>query len=274
MPDVNESAGSTRPNPSPATSGPIIETHGLVRRFGDKVAVDGIDLAVPRGSFYGFLGPNGAGKTTTVRMLTGLLSPTAGEALIDGRSIGKDPIAIKQQIGVVPDSLALFDRLSLWEHLTMVGRIYGLSQTETESRGQELLTLLGLWDDRGVYAVDASHGMRKKTALAIALLHGPELLFLDEPFEGIDPIAGKVLRDLLRQLSRRGTTIFLTSHILEIIERLVDRVAVIVNGRIELDDRLAELQRDGGTLEQAFIAAAGADQVGEVDLSWLRNEPV
>ncbi|MFH1845261.1 MAG: ABC transporter ATP-binding protein, partial [bacterium] len=204
MPDDTESTNPSRPDPPPASSQPIIETRGLVRRFGDKVAVDGIDLAVPRGSFFGFLGPNGAGKTTTVRMLTGLLAPTAGEALIDGRSIEQDPVAIKQQIGVVPDSLALFDRLSLWEHLTMVGRIHGLSQTETESRGQELLTLLGLWDDRGVYAVDASHGMRKKTALAIALLHAPELLFLDEPFEGIDPIAGKVLRDLLRRLSRRG----------------------------------------------------------------------
>jgi ABC-2 type transport system ATP-binding protein len=251
---------------------PIIETRGLVRRFGDKVAVAGIDLAVPRGSFFGFLGPNGAGKTTTVRMLTGLLAPTEGEALIGGRSIREHPVEIKRRIGVVPDTLALFDRLSLWEHVTLVGRVHGLSKSETESRGEELLTLLGLWEDRGVYATDASHGMRKKTALAIALLHAPDVLFLDEPFEGIDPIAGKVLRDLLRLMSSRGTTIFLTSHILEIIERLVDRVAVIVRGRIELVDSLENLQRGGRTLEEAFITAAGADQTREVDLSWLHRK--
>jgi len=259
---------------APGGTTPAIETRGLIRRFGDKTAVAGIDFEVRRGECFGFLGPNGAGKTTTVRMLTGLLAPTEGEALIDGRSIMKEPVAIKRRIGVVPDSLALFDRLSLWEHLTMVGRIHGLAQEETESRAKDLLTLLGLWEDRGVYAVDASHGMRKKTALAMALVHGPEILFLDEPFEGIDPIAGKVLRDLLRRLSSTGTTIFLTSHILEIIERLVDRVAVIVEGRIELDDRLEDLQRGGRTLEDAFIAAAGVGQTEEVDLSWLRSDRV
>ncbi len=252
-----------------STDSSTIRTRGLTRRFGDKTAVAGIDLDVPRGSFFGFLGPNGAGKTTTVRMLTGLLAPTAGEALIEGRSLDRDAVAIKRRIGVVPDNLALFDRLSLWEHLTLVGRIHGLSRADTESRGEQLLTLLGLWDERGVYAMDASHGMRKKTALAIALLHSPRVLFLDEPFEGIDPIAGKVLRDLLRRLSAGGTTIFLTSHILEVIERLVDRVAVIVKGEIALDEELATLQRGGRTLEDAFIEAAGSGPGEEVDLSWL-----
>jgi len=259
-------------SPHPNDSKPIIETRGLIRRFGEKVAVAGIDLQVPRGSFFGFLGPNGAGKTTTVRMLTGLLAPTEGEALIAGRSIREQPVEIKRRIGVVPDTLALFDRLSLWEHVTLVGRIYGLTKSDTESRGEELLTLLGLWEDRGVYATDASHGMRKKTALAIALLHAPKVLFLDEPFEGIDPIASKVLRDLLRLLSSQGTTIFLTSHILEIIERLVDRVAMIVKGKIELVEPLAVLQSGGRTLEEAFITAAGADQTREVDLSWLHGK--
>jgi ABC-2 type transport system ATP-binding protein len=246
-----------------------ITAHALTRSFGDKTAVDGIDLAVPAGSFYGFLGPNGAGKTTTVRMLTGLLAPTAGEATVAGYSILSDPVAIKRRIGVVPDTLALFDRLSFWEHLTMVGRIHGLSPADTESRGEDLLRLLGLWDDRGVFAVDASHGMRKKLALAIALIHAPRILFLDEPFEGIDPIAGKVLRDLLRRLSASGTTIFLTSHILEIIEKLVDRLAIIVEGRIVLDDELAALQRDGRSIEEIFIDAAGVGGAEEVDLSWL-----
>jgi len=256
------------------TAAPVIVARGLVRTFGDKTAVAGIDLSVPAGSFFGFLGPNGAGKTTTLRMLTGLLAPSAGEAEIAGRSILREPVVVKRLIGVVPDTLALFDRLSLWEHLTLVGQVYGLSRTETEARGRDLLQLLGLWDDRGAYAVDASHGMRKKLALALALIHAPRILFLDEPFEGIDPIAGKVLRDLLRRLSGRGTTIFLTSHILEIIERLVDRLAIIVRGEIVLADRLAVLQQGGRTLEEIFIAAAGADSHAgeEVDLRWLAGE--
>jgi ABC-2 type transport system ATP-binding protein len=251
---------------------PVISIRGLTRNFGDKVAVAGIDLDVPRGSFFGFLGPNGAGKTTTVRMLTGLLAPTAGEVEIAGLSIRREPVAVKRQIGVVPDTLALFDRLSLWEHLTLLGQVYGLSRTETESRATDLLTMLSLWDDRGTFAVDASHGMRKKLALAIALIHAPRILFLDEPFEGIDPIAGKVLRDLLRRLSSRGTTIFLTSHILEIVERLVDRLAIIVQGRIVLDDHLANLQRDGRTIEEIFIAAAGAEATEKVELRWLAGD--
>jgi ABC-2 type transport system ATP-binding protein len=251
---------------------PVITTRGLVRRFGDKTAVAGIDLTVPQGSFFGFLGPNGAGKTTTLRMLTGLLAPTAGDAEIAGHSIRGEPVAVKRLIGVVPDTLALFDRLSLWEHLTLVGQVYGLSRTETESRGTELLELLGLWNDRGVFAVDASHGMRKKLALAVALIHAPRILFLDEPFEGIDPVAGKVLRDLLRRLSANGATIFLTSHILEIIERLVDRLAIIVDGRIVQDDELVTLQRGGRTLEEVFIAAAGSGAAAGVELRWLAGE--
>lgn len=255
-----------------APTDPVIMTRRLVRRFGDKTAVAGIDLAVPQGSFFGFLGPNGAGKTTTLRIMTGLLAPSEGEVMIAGLSIQREPVAVKRLIGVVPDTLALFDRLSFWEHLTLVGQVYGLSRTETESRATELLQLLGLWDDRGVYAVDASHGMRKKLALAIALIHAPRILFLDEPFEGIDPIAGKVLRDLLRRLSSRGTTIFLTSHILEIIERLVDRLAIIVRGEIVLDGELSVLTADGRSLEEVFIGAAGAGAAQEVDLKWLAGD--
>lgn len=250
----------------------IIALRGLSRRFGEKVAVDGIDLDIARGAFLGFLGPNGAGKTTTVRMITGLLEPTAGDAEIAGHSIRRDPVAVKRLIGVVPDSLALFDRLSLWEHLTLVGQVHDLSRTETESRATELLQLLGLWDDRATYAIDASHGMRKKLALALALIHAPRVLFLDEPFEGIDPIAGKVLRDLLRRLSRSGTTIFLTSHILEVVERLVDRLTIIVKGRIVLDDALAALRQDGRSLEDIFIAAAGDGANADVELNWLDGE--
>ncbi len=247
-----------------------IEIKGLTKNFGKKEAVKGIDLTVPKGSFFGFLGPNGAGKTTTIRMVTGLLAPTSGDAILTGCSIVTDAVGAKRQIGVVPDDLALFDRLSMWEHLTMVGRIHGLSQDDTHSRSEDLLKVLGLWDDRGTFAGDSSHGMRKKLALAMALIHNPDILFLDEPFEGIDPVAGKVLRKLLQRMSASGTTIFLTSHILEIIEKLVDHVAIIVEGEIALDSPLADLVAGGQTLEDAFIAAAGAAAGDtEVDLAWL-----
>jgi ABC-2 type transport system ATP-binding protein len=247
-----------------------IEMKDLTKTFGKKEAVKGIDLTVPKGSFFGFLGPNGAGKTTTIRMVTGLLAPTHGDAVLAGNSIVKDSLAAKRLIGVVPDEMALFDRLSLWEHLTMVGSIHGLNKDDTHTRSEDLLRVLGLWEDRGTFAGDSSHGMRKKLALAMALIHNPSILFLDEPFEGIDPLAGKVLRKLLQRMSARGTTIFLTSHILEIIEKLVDHVAIIVEGEIALDSPLADLVAGGRTLEEAFVAAAG-DSAGdtEVDLAWL-----
>ena len=247
-----------------------IDIKDLTKTFGKKEAVKGIDLTVPKGSFFGFLGPNGAGKTTTIRMVTGLLAPTRGDAVLAGNSIVKDSLAAKRLIGVVPDDLALFDRLSLWEHLTMVGSIHGLNKDDTRTRSEDLLKVLGLWEDRGTFAGDSSHGMRKKLALALALIHNPSILFLDEPFEGIDPLAGKVLRKLLQRMSARGTTIFMTSHILEIIEKLVDQVAIIVEGEIALDSPLADLVAGGRTLEEAFIAAVGdpADDT-EVDLAWL-----
>ncbi len=247
-----------------------IEIRDLAKNFGTKEAVKGIDLMVPKGSFFGFLGPNGAGKTTTIRMVTGLLAPSRGDAILAGHSITTAGLAAKRQIGVVPDDLALFDRLSMWEHLTMVGHIYGLSRSETVSRAEDLLTVLGLWDDRGTFAGDSSHGMRKKLALAMALIHNPAILFLDEPFEGIDPLAGKVLRKLLQRMSEKGTTVFLTSHILEIIEKLVDHVAIIVDGEIALDSPLAQLTASGQTLEDAFVKAAG-EETGdaEMDLAWL-----
>jgi ABC-2 type transport system ATP-binding protein len=250
---------------------PAIEIRNLVRRFGSVTAVDGISLRVPRGSLFGFLGPNGAGKTTTVRMVTGLLRPDSGDALVLGRSILHDPVRVKRDIGVVPDDLALFDRLSFHEHLTLVGRVHGLSRGETESRAEDLLRLLDLHADRGILAVQGSTGMRKKLALAAALIHAPPVLFLDEPFEGIDPVAGLRVRDLLKQLAIRGTTIFLTSHILEIVERLADRVAVIVRGRVTVEGAVAELRRGGRTLEDVFVEAVGAP-AAHTTPSWLAGD--
>jgi ABC-2 type transport system ATP-binding protein len=263
------SSEATRADAPELANTAAIEIRGLTRRFGDVIAVNDVSLTIPRGSFYGFLGPNGAGKSTTVRILTGLLPPDEGDALIEGRSVLREPVAVKRRIGVVPDNLALFERLSIWEHLTMVGRIYGLSAADTLARAEDLLRLLDLWDDRGTYAVDASHGMRKKLALAIALIHSPSTLFLDEPFEGIDPIASKHIRDLLASLARRGVTIFLTSHILEIIERLADRVAIIVKGRIALESSLPDLRASGRSLEEAFVEAAGATGKSATELTWL-----
>ncbi len=247
-----------------------IEIKDLKKSFGSKEAVKGISLDVPEGSFFGFLGPNGAGKTTTIRMITGLLAPTSGDAILAGHSIVTNALAAKQSIGVVPDDLALFDRLSMLEHLTMVGRIYGLNKDDTLTRSQDLLTVMGLWDERGTFAGDSSHGMRKKLALAMALIHKPSILFLDEPFEGIDPLASKVLRSLLQRMSQSGTTIFLTSHILEIIEKLVDHVAIIVEGEIALNSSMDALAAGGRTLEEAFVQAAGDSALeSELDLPWL-----
>ena len=260
-----------QPDSSSGTQRPAfaVETHHLTRKFGDYTAVDDIHLKVPHGSFFAFLGPNGAGKTTTLRMLTGLLQPSEGDASVVGLSIRNDLVEIKKHIGVVPDDLALFNRLSIWEHLTMCGRIHSLSQSETHTRGEDLLNLLQLWDDRGKYVVDCSHGMQKKLALAIALIHNPRVLFLDEPFEGIDPIAGRSIRDLLVTMAKRGITIFLTSHILEIVERLADRVAIIAEGRIVAEESLVKLRQAGTTLESLFIEAVGSSDEEAPELSWL-----
>ncbi len=189
--------------------------------------------------------------------------------MIEGFSIRSDPVAVKRRIGVLPDDLALFDRLSFWEHLTMVGSVCGLPSSETQSRAEDLLRLLDLWDDRGLFAMDGSHGMRKKLALALALIHCPRVLFLDEPFEGIDPIAGAHIRETLRRLTKRGVTIFLTSHILEIVERLADRVGIIVRGKMAIETDLAALRASGRSLEDLFLEAAGDSRAAAPELPWL-----
>jgi ABC-2 type transport system ATP-binding protein len=210
----------------------MIETSGLCRTFGDFTAVDNLNLKVSKGTIFGFLGPNGSGKSTTVKMLTGTLKPSSGDALIDGASILNYSVEIKQKIGVLPEDLALFDSLSIWEHLTMCGVVYGLSTTETESRAEQLLNYLDLWPDRHIFVEQSSFGMRKKCALAMALIHNPKVLFLDEPFEGIDPVSSRGIKDLLMLMSRKGVTVFLTSHILEVVERLVDSFAIIIDGKV------------------------------------------
>jgi ABC-2 type transport system ATP-binding protein len=246
-----------------------IETRGLGRRYGERVAVAGLDLCVPRGACLALLGTNGAGKTTTVRLLTGIVPPTAGDAWICGYSIRAAPLEVKRRIGVVPDPLALFTTLSFWEHLTLVGRIHGLDAEITAERGRDLLELLELDSERALRPQEASAGTRKKLALAMALLPRPPVLFLDEPFESLDPFIGRTLRDLLVALSQRGVTIVLTSHLLEVVERIADHVAILAGGRLVFSGTMAELHAGGHSVEDAFRTAAGRSAGGLPPMPWL-----
>jgi ABC-2 type transport system ATP-binding protein len=259
-----------------------VETFNLVRRFGNFTAVDHINLKVARGRFFGFLGPNGAGKSTTIKMLTGLLSPTAGEIRVLGLDIQKEPLEVKRRIGVVPEDLNLFERLTGAEMLTFTGRMYGLNPAEIAERTQELLALMELDAEPRKLVVEYSHGMKKKLSLACALIHRPEILFLDEPFEGIDAIASRTLKDLLSRLTLRGLTVFLTSHVLEIVERLCTDIAIISQGKLVASGPLSELRRgievegDGQearaamSLEDYFIhVVGGAKQTSDDVLQWL-----
>ncbi len=250
-----------------------IVVEGLTKVFRNKTAVDRISLRVARGRFFGFLGPNGAGKSTTIKMLTGLLRPTAGEVAIEGVRLAEDLLGIKRIIGVLPEELALYERLTGEEYLRFAGRMYGLAPQEARKRTGELLEFLSLAEDRGKLIVDYSLGMRKKVALAAALIHNPRVLFLDEPLNGIDPISGRVVTDLLRRMAQKGVTLFFTSHVLDVVERLCDEVAIIDRGRIVAQGTLdqvrahREVARDA-TLEDVFLKLVAAD-VAREDLSWI-----
>ena len=253
--------------------GPAIVVRHLTKAFRKKVAVDDLSFDVARGRFFGFLGPNGAGKSTTIKMLTGLLRPTAGEVTIEGLTLEKDLLALKRAIGVLPEELPLYDRLTGEEYLHFAGRMYGLGREETRRRTEELLEFLSLQDERGKLVVDYSQGMRKKLALAAALIHNPQVLFLDEPLNGIDPISGRVVTDLLRRLAHKGVTMFFTSHVLDVVERLCDEVAIIDRGRLVALGTLDQIraQREVGqdaTLEDVFLKLVAAE-VRREDLSWI-----
>jgi ABC-2 type transport system ATP-binding protein len=249
-----------------------VQTTGLTRDFGSFRAVDGIDLAVPAGSFYGFLGPNGAGKSTTIRCLTGLLRPTAGTMSILGIDPLADPVSVKRRIGVVPEDLALFDRLTAQETLSFVAQVHGIDTATARHRSSDLLDVMELKTAGTTLVTDFSHGMRKKLSLAAALLPGPKLLFLDEPFEGIDAVASRQIKDLLISFVARGGTIFLTSHILEIVERLSTHIGVIANGKMVAQGRIEELRAGGGvgrSLEELFIGLVGGDARARAALDWI-----
>jgi ABC-2 type transport system ATP-binding protein len=236
---------------------PEIEAIGLTKTFGNLIAVDDVNLHVSRGTIFGFLGPNGSGKSTTVKMLTGLLKPDHGEAIIGGASILKSPLEVKKKIGVLPEDLALFDSVTIWEHLMIAGSVYELGRVETEKRAEHLLNYLDLWPSRHTLVDQSSTGMRKKCALAMALIHNPSVLFLDEPFEGIDPVSSRNIKDLLLLLAGKGVTVFITSHILEVVERLVESFAILVSGKIVCTQTVEETLSSGLTLEDLFFTHVG-----------------
>ena len=241
---------------------------GLRKAFGGVVAVAGLDLQVPAGSFFGLVGPNGAGKTTTLRMATGLLRPDAGSVQVDGIDVWAEPLGARRRIGVLPEDLELFDRLTGRQLLTYTGLLRGMPPATVDERTQELLGVLGLDDAAGTLVVDYSHGMRKKVALAAAILHGPRILFLDEPFEAIDPMSARTLRSVLERHTRHGGTVVFSSHVMELVERLCDHVAVVTNGRLVAQGSLNEVRGDG-TLEDAFVALVGGRAAAEEGLGWL-----
>ncbi|WP_433969175.1 ABC transporter ATP-binding protein [Tunturiibacter gelidiferens] len=263
---------------------PAVTTTGLTRRFGEFTAVQDVNLTVSPGQFFGFLGPNGAGKSTTIKMLTGLLAPTSGSIQILGLDAATNPIEVKRQIGVVPEGLALFGRLTAAEYLRFVGRMYGLDADTTAARTTELLEFMSLAGETKNLSPTSPMAC-KKLALAAAVIHGPRILFLDEPFEGVDAIASGTLKAMLQGMIARGATIFLTSHVLEIVERLCTHIAIIDRGHLIANGSLEELRAgvqarnpedNGGnqilTLEQIFLSIVGGDPANthpEQELSWL-----
>jgi ABC-2 type transport system ATP-binding protein len=247
---------------------PAIEIRDLRKLYGSKAAVDGLSLSVPRGSFFGFLGPNGAGKSTTIRMLTGLIPPTSGSIALLGMPMPAQEIEIKKRIGLVPDESLLFDRLTGAEFLEFVGRMYGLARPVAQERAGELLGLFELADQRRKLIAEYSKGMRKRVAMAASLIHRPELFLMDEPFEGVDAVGARLMKDILLDQVRQGATIFLTSHVLEVVERLCDRVAIINEGKIVREGTMQELRSASETLEDVFVRVVGAERAFE-RLDWL-----
>ncbi len=255
-------------NLHPASSAPAISIRDLRKVYETKAAVDGLTLEVPRGSFFGFLGPNGAGKSTTIRMLTGLAPPSGGSIEILGYRMPDDEMEIKKRIGLVPDESLLFDRLTGLEYLDFVGRMYALPRKLARERAVELLALFELSAEPKKMIAEYSKGMRKRVAMAASLIHRPELFLMDEPFEGVDAVGARLMKDILQDQVRQGATVFLTSHVLEVVERLCDHVAIISEGRIIRQGTIAEMRSGDESLEEAFVRIVGANREhGRLD--WL-----
>ena len=279
FPEHNSSTVANQPwmqasENKPGEQDMAVVARDLLQVFGQKTAVNRLNLSVKRGEFFGFLGPNGAGKSTTIKMFTGLLRPTAGQAYVGGINVWQDQLRARALMGVLPEYLNLYERLSGREFLIFAGHMYGLPKADIQRRCEELLHVLTLNDDADKLVIDYSVGMRKKIGLAAALIHRPQVLFLDEPFEGIDPVSSRVIRDILNDLTRHGTTIFFSSHIMEVVERLCTRVGIINQGVLVAEGTLEELRsrasgdsRDA-TLEDVFMNVIGVQEEAH-NLSWL-----
>ncbi|MGW2471718.1 ABC transporter ATP-binding protein [Streptomyces sp. NPDC001665] len=272
MPDRAEREG-TEGTEAPRATPPAVRVQGLWKRFGEQTAVAGIDLELPAGKFIGLVGPNGAGKTTTLSMVTGLLRPDQGRIEIGGRDVWGDPVEVKSRIGVLPEGLRLFERLSGRELLAYTGRLRGLPGHEVDSRATQLLDVLDLAGSQHKLVIDYSTGMRKKIGLAAALLHNPEVLFLDEPFEGVDPVSAQTIRKVLERYTRSGATVVFSSHVMELVESLCDWVAVMAAGAIRAQGPLAEVRGEASSLQNAFLELVGAGDrdTGET-LDWLGGD--
>ncbi|WP_374207709.1 ABC transporter ATP-binding protein [Streptomyces sp. XM4193] len=255
---------------TPVGGAAAVRIEGLWKRFGEHVAVAGVDLELPAGRFVGLVGPNGAGKTTTLSMVTGLLRPDSGTVRISGHDVWADPVSVKARIGVLPEGLRLFERLSGRELLMYTGQLRGLSKAETERRAGQLLDVLDLSASQHKLVVDYSTGMRKKIGLAAALLHNPEVLFLDEPFEGVDPVSAQTIRGVLERYTGSGATVVFSSHVMELVESLCDWVAVMAAGRIRAQGPVSEVRGEASSLQEAFLELVGAGERGSGhELDWL-----
>jgi ABC-2 type transport system ATP-binding protein len=251
---------------------PAIDIRDLHKEYDGVHAVDGLSVTVRQGRFFGFLGPNGAGKTTTIRVLMGLVQPSSGRIEVLGMRLPEESLDIRKNIGLVPDDTLLFDYLTGFEYLEFVARLYGLARPTALERGRELLELFELSETSRKLIGDYSKGMRKRVAMAAALIHRPHLFLLDEPFEGVDAVGARLMKDILLEQVHRGATVFLTSHVLEVVERLCDEIAIINRGRIVAQGSIAELRQQtaqgASTLEDIFVSVIGGQRSHE-KLDWL-----
>src|SRR6478672_112751 len=253
---------------STAAEAPAIEIQDVHKIYNGFHAVDGLSVTVPQGCFFGFLGPNGAGKTTTIRMLTGLAVPSSGSIQVLGMPLPERAFDVRREIGLVPDDSLLFDHLTGYEYLQFIGRMYGLARPVAKERALELLRLFELSDEERKLVGEYSKGMRKRLAMSAALIHRPRLFLMDEPFESVDAVGARLMKDILLDQVRHGATIFLTSHVLEVVERLCDRVAIIHEGKIVTEGTLNDMRGTAETLEDAFVKALGMENTAET-LDWL-----
>ena len=245
----------------------LIETRRLVKRYGEKVAVDDVTLEVYAGEIFGFLGPNGAGKTTTIKVVIGLLQPSAGEVRVAGWNVQTEPLRAKAASGYVPDEPTLYPKLTGRELLRFVGDLYGIDSAQVDRRMEELLRLFDLTSAADDTIDSYSHGMRQKVSLAAALVHDPKVLVLDEPTVGLDPRSARLIKDILRQLADRGAAVFLSTHILEIAENMCDRIGIINQGRLIAAGTMAELRALGqgqSRLEDIFLSLTGGAEYAEI----------